>query len=122
VTKPGCAWPLLDVLKGKIILVVSDGGDDIRAGGYDLSKDLLFLVNKGGDASKLHADPNIVFFNMAGPKPFIAQVQKAGFVSRSYWLNEKDPYLKAKSLGANHLATDSIDPKLFPWANIEERH
>ena len=120
VTKPGCGWPLLDDLKGKIILVVSDGRDDIGRG-YDLRKDLLFLVNKGGDASKMHDDPNIVFFNMAGPKAFLTDVQKAGFVSRSYWLNEKDAFLKAKSLGANHLATDMIDPKLYPWATIEDQ-
>ena len=121
VTKTGCGWPLMDDLKGKIILVVSDGREDIKKGGYDLAKDLLFLVNKGGDSSKMHADLNIVFFNMAGPKPFIAEVQKAGFVSRSYRLNDKDAYLKAKSLGANHLATDMIDPKLYPWSNIEEQ-
>ena len=120
VTRPDCGWPRLDDLKGKIILVVSDGREDI-AKGYDLRKDLLFLVNKGGDSSKLHADLNIVFFNMAGPNPFLAEVKRAGFVSRSYWLNEKETYLKAKGLGANHLATDRIDPKEYPWANIEEQ-
>jgi hypothetical protein len=117
VTKSGCGWPLMDDLKGRIILVVSDGREDIKKDGYDLAKDLLFLVNKGGDSSKMHADPNIVFFNMSGPNPFIAEVKQAGFVSRSYRLNDKDAYLKAKSLGANHLATDMIDPKLYPWSN-----
>jgi hypothetical protein len=58
---------------------------------------------------------------MAGPNPFLAEVKQAGLVSRSYWLNEKETYLKAKSLGANHLATDRIDPKEYPWANIEEQ-
>ena len=121
VTKAGCGWPLLDDLAGKIILVVSDGRDDIKAAGYDLQKDLLFLVAKGHDPKSLHADPALVFFNMAGPNPFLTEVKKAGFVSRSYWLNDKDSYLKAKSLGANHLATDRIDPKLDPWATIEEQ-
>jgi len=121
VTRPGCGWPLLDDLRGKVILVVSDGRDDIKAAGYDLQKDLFFLVAKGHDPKSLHADPDLVFFNMAGPNPFLTEVKKAGFVSRSYWLNDKDSYLKAKSLGANHLATDRIDPKLDPWATIEEQ-
>jgi len=119
VTRSGCGWPLLDDLRGKIILVVSDGREEIGKD-YDLRQDLLFLVAKGNNPQSLHTDPNLVFFNMAGPKPFLVQVKKAGFVSRSYWLNEKSAYLQAKSLGANHLATDRIDPKLYPWANLEE--
>lgn len=120
VTRPGCGWPRLGDLRGKFILVISDGREEIKASGYQVERDLLFLVAKGHDPKNLYSDPDLVFFNLAGPHPFLAQVKQAGFVSRSYWLNDRESYLKAKRRGANHLATDRIDPQRYPWTEVEE--
>jgi hypothetical protein len=61
-------------------------------------------------------DPDLVFFNLSGPNPFAAVVDKAGFVSRCYFLDKEEDFLKARQNGANHLATDRIDPKAYPWS------
>ena len=121
VTRPGCGWPLLSDLQGKVILVVSDGRDDIIKAGYDLRQDLLFLVSKNTDPGRMREDPNLVFFNLAGPRNSISVFKDAGFVTRSYWLNTEKAFLQAKRLGANHLATDRIDPKLYPWSGTQDQ-
>ncbi len=122
VTRQGCGWPTLDELKGKFILVVSDGREAFQTPAYDLQKDMVFLVSKNGKESTMRDDPNLIFFNMSGPNPFAAAVGKAGFVSRCYFLDREKDYLKAEKIGANHLATDSIDPARFPWAVTSDGH
>jgi hypothetical protein len=116
VTREGCAWPLLADLQGKFILVVSDGRE-VFAEGYDPGHDLLFLVSKSVKEERMADDPDVVFFNMSGPKPFAAAVKDAGFVSRCYWLDKEKSYLKARKNNCHHLATDSIDPEKYPWAD-----
>jgi len=116
VTRKGCGWPLLADLQGKFILVVSDGREAFDEG-YDVSRDLLFLVNKNGNEEHMRDDLDLVFFNMGGPKPFAATVKDAGFVSRCYWLDKEKSYLKAKANKCHHLATDMIDSEKYPWAN-----
>lgn len=118
VTREGCAWPLLSELEGKFLLVVSDGREAFLKAGYDVKKDLVFLVAKNPKASELQRDPNLVFFNMSGPNPLAATVLQAGFVSRCYWLNQKESFEKARELGAHHLATDKIDPAAYPWSRL----
>jgi len=121
VTDEGCGWPRLVDLKGRVILVVSDGREAFREGrGYDVSKDLLFLVAKGGKKGSLNKDPDVVFFNMSGANPFAGEVKDAGFVSRCYFLDKKGRYLAAKDAGCHHLATDLIDPDKYPWSNTAQ--
>jgi hypothetical protein len=46
-------------------------------------------------------------------------VDAAGFVSRCYWLNSEKKFLAAKQNRCHHLATDMIDPDLYPWASTQ---
>lgn len=120
VTKTECGWPRLSELQGKFILVVSDGREAFEKAGYDIKKDLIFLVNKNGKESEIFKDPRIVFFNMSGANSFARAVGKAGLVSRCYWLNRESQFTEAKQNGANHLATDKIDPALDPWSVVSD--
>lgn len=119
VTDPGCAWPMLSELKGRFILVVS-GGLKSFADGYDVSKDMVFLVSRSDDPACIHDDMNLVFFNVSKANPFTREVKKAGFVSRSYYLDSPGQFQQAIEFGAHHLATDKIDPDRYPWANTDD--
>ena len=120
VTNEGCGWPKLDSLKGKFIFVISDGRQDFVDGGYDINKDLVFLVNKHPTEAKMYKEKNRIFFNMSGADEIARTVHDKGFVSRCYYINKAEKYEKAKNNGANLLAIDDLDPQKYPWSNTTQ--
>lgn len=120
VTRPGCGWPRLNDLKGKFILVVSGGSSSFAIPAYQLDSELVFLVSRDTRPENMYNSPDRIFFNMPGPEPFASLVREAGFVSRCYWLDSRTKYEKAAALGANLLATDDLDPALFPWTRTDQ--
>lgn len=110
-----CGWPLLSDLRGKFILVVSDGIKSLEKEGYDVREDAVFLVSRSTAGGSVRANPDRVFFNMSGPNPFAAEVGNEGFVSRAYYLDTPEEYDEARELGVNLLAMDEIDFLEYPW-------
>ena len=113
VTRQGCGWPRLGEVRGKFLFVVAGGARLFRPG-YDPRRDLVFLT-AGDVTGGIDEDPERIFFNMSGPRPFIREVAQAGLVSRVYRLDNRESYLAARRLGANLLATDCIDLAVYPW-------
>jgi len=81
---------------------------------------VVFLVSRSQDPVRIHDDKILVFFNMNKANPFSLTIKKAGFVSRCYYLDDPDQYQKAKDFGAHHLATDRINPRLYPWTDTHD--
>ena len=120
ITRPGCGWPRLQDLRGKFIFVVTGAPGTPKKLGYDLRKDLVFISCPEIKPEMMTSVPDMVFFNMAGPNPLAQSVRQAGFVSRCYWLNRENDYQKAMNFGCNLLATDMLDPKLYPWTSTSQ--
>jgi len=120
VTRPGCGWPKLQDLRGKFIFVVTGAPETPRKLGYDIRKDPVFISCPEIKPKMMTSVPDMVFFNMAGPNPLAQSVKQAGFVSRCYWLNREKDYQKAMNFGCNLLATDMLDPKLYPWSSTSQ--
>jgi len=120
VTRPGCGWPRLQDLRGKFILVVTGVPETPKKLGYDIRKDPVFISCPEIKPERISIVPDMVFFNMAGPNPLAQSVRQAGFVSRCYWLNHEKDYQKAMDFSCNLLATDMLDPGLYPWTSTSQ--
>ncbi|MFO8058131.1 MAG: Ca2+-dependent phosphoinositide-specific phospholipase C [bacterium] len=122
VTGDGCHWPALSALRGRFILVVASGRNKLTRAGYDPHRHPVFLVSTDLAPGGISRNPDRVFFNMRGPKPFGQELKKAGFVARAYGLDSKDDFEKAKDLGFHHLAMDHVNPALHPWAETDGKN
>lgn len=127
-----CAWPTLDALRGRVLVVLTGGASctgqgklATYAGPTGLSP-VAFIAPDIDDTCTFPsyaAQNDVVFFNMDLPHaPAAAAVRSAGFVGRVYkggvggGLDAQVDWDQAKTDGAHWLATNKVNAFVDPWS------
>lgn len=115
-----CDWPLLDDLRGKVLVELTGAshldayaGSDAEAAGR-----VAFVARDVSSAADVSNAPNrAVFYNLdVADRAVAADVRAAGFVSRVYGVNSSGDWTSVKGYGANQLATDKVNFEVDSWA------
>ena len=113
-------WPTLADLRGKILFVLTGPKDLLGTylGAKSPGDRVAFLSSRVDHASEVPGtSPDIVFFNMSARKARLAsKVQRLGFVSRAYYINDETRWRKAVAHNCHHIATDDINARKERWS------
>lgn len=124
VTLPGCAWPELDALRGRVLVALTGG--DLGAPtttlatyvGADASQRAAFVAPDLASAATLPAHTEAVFHNLAlADLGLAAAVRDAGLVSRVWTIDEAADWSAAEQAGVHHLASNKVSALEDPWAS-----
>ncbi|MBL9100775.1 MAG: hypothetical protein JNL82_07450 [Myxococcales bacterium] len=117
VTSPGCGWPQLEEIRGRVMVVFTGGADTLADyAGADAGMRAGFVA-PALPADQLAAHPEAVFVNLeAGDTAVATAVAAAGLVSRVWVLDDAEAFAAAASAGAHHLATNKINVSQDAWA------
>lgn len=123
-TLPGCDWPTLAALRGRVVVALTGGGLDDPSGalatyvGADAAARAAFVAPDLGDAAAIGDHGEAVFFNLAAADVAIgAAVRAAGLVSRVWVLDDAGPWGEGVAAGVHHLASNKVDAVDDPWAS-----
>ena len=136
------AWPTIDQLRGKFIIVLTGNDSFIdqyskflhnRRTAFAMKKQ---NIGKTDDVSSgiwhanntINNNPNYIFYNFsmsnikdiknrAGSKEFLKQMAKRGMITRVYSANNRDDWNLCKSLKISCISTDKI--RNHDWARID---
>ena len=124
-----CAWPTLEALRGRFIVVLT-GGDvsdpqsrlaEYLDQGGDPGARMAFVAPDLTDAARLSGDPNVIFLNMELTHVDLArEVTDAGYVGRVWLVNNETDWARAAVAHAHHIATDKINHHVDQWAITHE--
>ncbi len=127
-----CAWPSLEALRGKFVFALT-GGDtcspasklSVYAGAEAGARAAFVAPEVGGacDVAALTQDRKTVFVNMksgAASDESAPLVRAAGLVGRVYDLNDEGAWRRAFDAGAHVLATDKVNVREDPWADLSD--
>ncbi len=124
VTLPGCGWPELTALRGRVLVALTGGDLDQPTTplasyiGADASQRAAFVAPDLTDLAALPAHTEAVFHNLAAADVGLAAaVHEAGLVSRVWVLDEAADWIAAEQAGAQHLASNKINAAEDPWAS-----
>ena len=124
VTLPGCGWPELTALRGRVLVALTGGDLDDPAGalstyaGQDPLSRLAFVAPDLHAAEALPIHPEALLHNLARADVDLAgAVRDAGLVSRVWVLDEAADWDAAAAAGAHHLASNKVNALQDPWAS-----
>ena len=121
VKSPGCAWPTLKDLRGRIIIVLTETAAlDYAPDGEIAVRRLAFIGPRVSKAEELDRYSHAVFFNLdkktASSTGLPQTVLAKNLISRSWDLNSQSDYEEAAEKGVLHLATNKVDEDKSPWS------
>lgn len=124
VTLPGCGWPELSALRGRVLVALTGGDLDDPSNalakyvGADASQRAAFVAPDLGAPETLPNHPEAVLHNLALADVGLATaVRDAGLVSRVWVLDEAADWTAAEQAGAQHLASNKVNAAEDPWAS-----
>lgn len=123
----GCAWPRVDELRGKILVVLTGGSSCVSGGpmgyiqgGVDALERKAFVapeITSDCAWSKLDGTTSAVFANMSyALRSNALQAFAAGLVSRVWSANDAAAWDSLVSVKTHLLATDKVNAEVDPWA------
>lgn len=123
VSLPGCDWPELAALRGRVVVALT-GGDleepDGALASYlagDPATRAAFVAPGLADAAAIADHGEAVIFNLSVDEVALAEpVRAANLVSRVWVLDDEAGWTEAAQAGAHHLATNKINAAVDPWA------
>ena len=124
ITLPGCGWPELAALRGRVLVALTGGDLDDPSGplatyvGDDASSRAAFVAPDLAAAQTLSAHPEALLHNLAlADVALAAAVRDAGLVSRVWVVDELADWSAAAQAGAQHLASNKISAAQDLWAS-----
>lgn len=110
-------WPLLDDLRGKIIVIITKNYDGYAPTTSSANARLAFIASPNVAAGGITTDKRFVFFNQdQGNTPTCNNVNTAGFVCRSYGNEDATAFNAAMSNKAHHVATNKCNYQGDTWS------
>lgn len=123
VTLPGCGWPELESLRGRVLVALT-GGDLVPGSalatyvGVDAGLRAAFVAPDLNSAAAIPAHTEAMLYNLAvADVGLAAAVRDAGLVSRVWVLDEAADWTAAEQAGAQHLASNKVNAAEDPWAS-----
>jgi hypothetical protein len=107
-----CDWPTLDSLKGKWIIVTTDGD-------YSNNRPtrLGFSSGQAADRADIFRNKNAIIFNLEGENNIISNyIHENNFVSRRYVINDAAGFASALSNHVHQVATNKANFHKDTWS------
>ena len=117
----GVGWPTLRELRGKFIVMLT--GSEHQLLNYVSSREapidrLAFLTGYAESKGDIGGDDDIVVYNMSREHVGLAtEVGRQGFVSRAYYIDDRDAWEAAETSRCNHIATDMVNSRIDTWSS-----
>ena len=123
ITSPGCDWPTLAAMRGRVVVALTGGDLDDPDGtlatyaGDQPATRAAFVAPGASEPAQLGAHDEAVIFNLAvADVALAADVRAAGFVSRVWVLDDAGAWGEAVAAGAHHFATNQINVTQDAWS------
>lgn len=123
VSLPGCGWPALAQLRGRVVVALTGGGlepGSTLAGylGGEPTARAAFVAPDLGDEAGLVGVTDAVFHNLnIADVAVAAAVREAGMVSRVWVADDADAWADAEQAGVHHIASNKINAAVDAWAS-----
>ena len=117
----GVGWPTLRELRGKFIVVLT--GSAHQLSNYVSSREapvdrLAFLSGNAESKGDIGLDDDLVVYNMSREHVRLAaEVGRQGFVSRAYYIDDRDAWHAAETARCHHIATDMVNSRTDRWSS-----
>jgi hypothetical protein len=121
----GAGWPTLRELRGKFIVVLT--GSEHQLSNYVSSREvatdrLAFLSSGLESVADIGTDDDIVVYNMSREHVGLAaEVGRQGFVSRAYYIDDREAWEAAEAARCHHIATDMVNARTDTWSSTARR-
>ncbi|MDJ0767744.1 MAG: Ca2+-dependent phosphoinositide-specific phospholipase C [Ilumatobacter sp.] len=117
----GVGWPTLGELRGKFIVILT--GSEHQLSNYVSSREeptdrLAFLSGYAESKRDIGRDDGLVVYNMSREYVHLAaEVGRQGFLSRAYYIDDRDAWEEAEAARCHHIATDMVNSRVDPWSS-----
>lgn len=123
-TLPGCDWPELAALRGRVVVALTGGDLEDPSGALasylagDPATRAAFVAPGLADAAAIAERGEAVIFNLSVDEVALAEpVRAANLVSRVWVLDDEAAWTEAAQAGAHHLASNKVNATVDPWAS-----
>jgi hypothetical protein len=123
VTLPGCGWPALAQLRGRVVVALTGGGLEpgSKLAGYlgaEPAARAAFVAPDLAAAPALAGVTDAVFHNLAIADVAVAvAVREAGMVSRVWVADDAETWAAAEQAGVHHIASNKVNAAIDAWAS-----
>lgn len=117
----GVGWPTLRELRGKFVVVLTGSEHQLSnyvAAGEAATDRLAFLSGYVESTADIGGRDDVVVYNMSRAYVGLAaDVGRHGFVSRAYYIDDRDAWNDAERARCHHVATDMVNARTDPWTS-----
>ena len=116
-----CGWPTTTALRGRVIVALTGGGVGSATtplGRYAAEGTAAFVAPSVAEVTAFdQPHPDVAIYNTNVADVAVATIgAEAGFVVRTWGIEDAAEWTAAEQAGVHHLATDFVNAHVDPWA------